>query len=263
MRRQELDPPSHLAAAESPPRGLGASTLSLAERDFFRRCGYLRIPQAVPTELLEQVRLVAERDLVQAEPPVRLAPCGDVYRVSEVYRRDASYRHLAVTPVVLDALVGVLGPNIELLLNRHNHLTWNVADNKATRLHRDVLQWSRTIVSAVVYLDDATDLNRATMVIPGSMFLPYVGTPNNGGTWMDEHHVFSPLLHQAVPVPMSAGDVLIFDGTLFHAVPAGPEGERRRVVTFAYAAVDELSRRDDHDPDRSLVHGAQLYRGYS
>jgi hypothetical protein len=46
-----------------------------------------------------------------------------------------------------------LGPNIELVENRHNHLSIYRAPGN-DRLHRDVLQWSRSILTVLLYLSD-------------------------------------------------------------------------------------------------------------
>lgn len=50
------------------------------------------------------------------------------------------------------------------------------------RLHRDVLQWSRSLLTVLIYLSDCTNLGSATRVLPGSHQWPCIGEPNNGGT---------------------------------------------------------------------------------
>jgi phytanoyl-CoA hydroxylase len=166
---------------------------------------------------------------------------------------------MLTSPLVLDPLGSLLGPNIELVLNRHNHLTVSAAQTSSARLHRDVLQWSRPIVTVIAYLEKSDESSGCTHIIPTSHLLPFVGTPNNGGTWMDDHHVFAELMSQALPVPMEAGGILAFDGLAFHA--AGHEAEKTRLaVSGAFHSVDELKAMSD--PDVSvLVAGEQLYRG--
>jgi hypothetical protein len=121
------------------------------------------------------------------------------------------------SPPIIDLLESLLGPNIDFLRNRHNHATIGLEPTYRCRLHRDILQWSRNIVSVIVYLDDCSECRSATRVIPGSQLLAVVGTPNNGGTWMDEHEIYSDLTDQSVVVPASAGDILLLDGLVFHA----------------------------------------------
>ena len=52
-----------------------------------------------------------------------------------------------------------MGPNIELVENRHNHLSIYRAPGN-DRLHRDVLQWSRSILTVLLYLSDRLDACR-------------------------------------------------------------------------------------------------------
>ncbi|MDB5066931.1 MAG: hypothetical protein JWM18_3365 [Chloroflexi bacterium] len=92
-----------------------------------------------------------------------------------------TYLEVATSDQVLDALEPVLGPNIELVENRHNHVSIYRAAS-TDRLHRDILQWSRSILTVLVYLSDCTDLDSATRVVPGSHLWPCIGKPNNGGT---------------------------------------------------------------------------------
>lgn len=129
-------------------------------------------------------------------------------------------------------------------------------------MHRDILQPSRGLITAAVYLQDSTVDNGATRIVPGSHNLPYVGVPqaDGGGTWMAEHREYEGLEEQAVPVPMREGDVLLFNGTLFHGVGYNLSGETRMSITLGYRSVDEL----DAEPDTMrevLVSGEYTYRG--
>lgn len=236
----------------------------LTERSvaFFRYQGYLRIEACFGAEELAVVREALDEEFAAAREPIRRGPSGRVVRLSRLWERGPAFRDVLAAPRLLASLASLLGPNVDLVLNRHNHATINVEENKAQRLHRDVLQWSRPVVTALVYVDDAPLEGGATVLIPGSHFLPFVGTPNNGGTWMDEHHVFGEFLDQAVPVPMRAGDVLLFDSLVFHAAGTNGTDGQRRVVSGAYCSVDELAIPAEL-AERQLVLGERLYRGDS
>lgn len=112
----------------------------------------------------------------------------------------------------------------------------------------------------IIYLDDCSDLRAATRVIPGSHLLPLVGTPNNGGTWMEEHSIYTDLIDQSVPIPASAGDILLLDGLTFHAGGLATGDNPRRVIALAYASVDELLE-GEGPRSRVLIRGQRLYRG--
>jgi ectoine hydroxylase-related dioxygenase (phytanoyl-CoA dioxygenase family) len=74
---------------------------------------------------------------------------------------------------------------------------------------------------------------------------------------MDEHAEYEGLLDQALPVPMGSGDVLLFDGTIFHTVGVNHGTGNRTVITMAYQSMDELGGVEK----RILVRGERLYRG--
>ena len=78
---------------------------------------------------------------------------------------------------------------------------------------------------------------------------------------MEEHPIFSDLIDQSVPIPASAGDILLLDGLAFHAGGLATKDNPRRVITLAYTSVDELLQGEE--PSRVLVRGQRLYRGGS
>jgi hypothetical protein len=154
----------------------------------------------------------------------------------------------------------LLGPNVVLVLNRHNHLTLGRPCDVDHRFHRDVLQWSRSIVSAVVYLASFGEDAGSTAVVPGSHLLGHASRPNNGGTWLDEWHgLFGELQDQALIPAGQAGDVLLLDGLVFHAAWPGRHPDRPALV-LAFRSEDELSDSID-DTDQLLFMGQRLYKG--
>ena len=227
---------------------------------FFRHSGYLRLPETIPLSTVQTVRALVSSHMGCQVQPYIADETGCVIRLSELYQRDPIFAEIFKSPVVLDPLESLLGPNIELVLNRHNHATINRPRLAARRLHRDVLQWTRDIITVVLYLENSTIENGCTRVIPGSQYLPFVGTPNNGGTWMDEYSVYESLIDQALPVPMPAGGLLVLDSLMFHACGSNHSQEDRMAVTMGFHSVDELLD-DPAPPHRILVRGERLYRG--
>jgi ectoine hydroxylase-related dioxygenase (phytanoyl-CoA dioxygenase family) len=77
---------------------------------------------------------------------------------------------------------------------------------------------------------------------------------------MAEHQEYEGIEDQAVPVPMHAGDVLLFNGALFHGTGHNTSGKPRMSITLGFRSVDEL----EYSPDASrlvLVSGDYIYRG--
>ncbi len=228
---------------------------------FFRDAGYLVVRRCIADALIDASREQAIRLFAEAEPPVRTNEAGDVVRISRVFDRGGRIAEALVAPNLLDTLSCLLGPNISYVRNRHNHLTRHDPFGKAKRFHRDVLQWSRPILTVLIYLEPVLEAGSATHVIPTTHLLPTVGRYNNGGTWLDQSELYAPLSEQSVAVPVEAGDVLVLDGLVFHAM-GGASSNQRLLLTAAYCSVDELMP-DDPKQDRVLVAGEPLFRGDS
>lgn len=224
---------------------------------FFASVGYLKVPGVIDTGLVARLQEATRRIAADDYHPT-ITQTPDRTRIDHVVSADPAFTEVATSGCLLDALTPVLGPNIELVENRHNHLTVYHAPTK-DRLHRDILQWSRSLLTALVYLSDCTDLDSATSVVPGSHLWPCVGAPNNGGTWMDEAEQYAGLCDQAVAIPAHAGDLLLLHGQLYHAGAGASDNGRRTVLTLAFRSVDELA---SEPPGRCrLVRGQRIYRG--
>ncbi len=224
---------------------------------FFHTVGYLRLPGIISPEECEHLLRIADRIIEQPDNS-HVVNKPERVRIDHAVSADSAYLDIATSDHLLDALTPIIGPDIELVENRHNHLSIYLAP-AIDRLHRDVLQWSRSILTVLVYLSDCTDLAAATRVIPASHLWPSTGQPNNGGTWLDQSSVYSALSEQAVPVPVKAGDAILMHGQTYHAGAGASAAGPRVVLTLAYRSVDELSE-DDSQWCR-LVNGQRIYRG--
>jgi len=232
-------------------------TTLTAPTAFFHTAGYLRVPGLLAMGQVERLRDLASRIAAGSDHPhVRHTP--EKTRIDQVVSFDPAYLETAASDRVLKALTPVLGPNVELVENRHNHLSIYRAPG-TDRLHRDVLQWSRSLLTVLLYLSDCTDLAAATRVVPGSHLWPCLGEPNNGGTWLEEVTPYASLGEQAVAVPARAGDAVLLHGQLYHAGGGASGAGPRIVLTLAYRSVDELA---SEPPARCrLVRGQRIHRG--
>ena len=221
--------------------------------------GYLKLPERLSTLYVHQMKNAVLYNINEKIGPYRCDNQERVIRLDNIIDREPIFQEVFTSPFILEPLISLIGPNIELVRNRHNHATLNLKGSPPPRLHRDVLQWSRSLVTLILYLETATVENGCTHLIPGSHFFPFVGIPNNGGTWMDEHSIYADLLNQSIPVPMPEGGVLLFDSLIFHAPGKNTTEGTRMTATMGYHSVDELSGKSD--PKLMLVHGEHLYRG--
>jgi ectoine hydroxylase-related dioxygenase (phytanoyl-CoA dioxygenase family) len=236
-----------------------ARGLSQLEVDHFRRTGYLAIPA-----IFEGVSLSILGDAIdrQAASPIDRCACDNMGRATRIYGlidRDVLFFQCLSSDEIVRPLISLLGPNIVLATNRHNLANIVYPGLEKDRLHRDILQWSRSMITTIIYLDDATTENGCTHIIPGSQYFPFVERPNNGGTWLDEHTQFRGSEFQELPVPLPAGSVLFLDSLTFHRAGSNQTKAPRRAIIAAYHSVDELALSED--PNKVLVSGEWIQRG--
>ena len=171
-------------------------SLTSEQIHLFRHIGFLRLENRLPKALVEALKEAIWSNIREEVEPVVRDREGRVIRLSGVVDRDPVFLESATSPLVLDPLESLLGPNIELIKNRHNHATLRRAsEHRPEGMHRDVRQWSRTIFTVLFYLEETTVENGCTMVVPGSHHFPGVE-----GRLYDDAETLR-LLEQAVPCP--------------------------------------------------------------
>lgn len=231
-----------------------------AEFALFRQAGYQRLPDVLPAAVVRELRAAVGAEIVAGRRPCRVNAKGQIHRVDALIDRHPIFLDTLRRPEIAGPLQALLGPNIVVLRNRHNHATVNRAGDIAYRLHRDVFHWSRPVLSGIVYLEEATVETGCTHVVPGSHMLGFAGMPpdGGGGNWADDHPDYDLVHAQALPVPMPAGGVLLFDSLMFHSVGPNRSDGSRLSVSFAFHSVDETDVLSDK---RVLLCGEPYYRG--
>ncbi len=228
---------------------------------FFRDMGYLRVPGVVDSALATKLHEFIKTEYEQEATQRNIAKTA--FKLYGLYDRSPDLiNQVARHPMIVPVLQSLLGPHIVMTKNRHNHASLNLPGQNENRLHRDILQPTRGLVTALFYLEESTPESGCTYLIPGSHRLPFVGVPqpDGGGTWMDEHNEYNGLDDQALALPAKPGDVLLFDGLVFHTAGDNSSINSRASITLGYRSVDEL----EAQPDMSrlvLVSGETIYRG--
>lgn len=228
------------------------------EIQLFRNNGFVLLDHTLSPERVEKLRETIHRDIENEVEPVSRNDEGEVGRISNIIDRDEIFWETITSDKVLDPLESLLGSNIVVLKNRHNHATLRRASDvkEATDFHRDVRQWSRPIVTVLFYLVETTLENGCTRIVPGSQDFPAEKLQDEDGGW-DQGHEF---LKQEVPVPRPKGGLLIINSLAMHRVGMNHTDEARMSMTVGYHSVDELKKEDD--PNRKLVRGEQIYNGH-
>ncbi|HMQ99054.1 MAG TPA: phytanoyl-CoA dioxygenase family protein [Ignavibacteria bacterium] len=237
---------------------MATKSLSIQQIQHFRNSGYLKLEKRIPNVLVNNLINEINKNLRLRLSPLHEHDNGVIYRLDNVYERGEIFKKLVKHPFIINSLTSLLGPNIEFALNRHNHATVNRITNR--RFHRDILQWTRSVITVLVYLEKSTLENGCTEIIPSSQYLPYSGKPNNGGTWLDEDSRYADLINQAIPIPMEKGGILFLDSLTFHSVGKNISNNSRMSIALGYHSVDELIG-DNHKKTKILVKGKRIYRG--
>ena len=234
--------------------------LTSDEIRFFRFNGFLKLPWRLPDDLVARLKTQVAGDVERAVEPLVRDHRADVMRLSAIWERGGAFQEALGGAEVVPALQSLLGPDVELTLNRHNHLTLRRRDDRSAMsidLHRDVSNWSRTICTILFYLEDTNLENGCTQIIPGSHLLPNVapGMKAKNDPWW----IASGLLEQCIPLPMPAGGMLAIDSMLLHAAGRNRTSGTRMSLTSGYHLVDHHA--GAWDPKRALICGQRVYRG--
>lgn len=149
-------------------------------------------------------------------------------RTGSLVARSAAARELVANPTVLGVCDDILGANAT---SYQLHLTQIIdigPGEPAQQLHRDQWAWDffpfpngfEVEISTIWAMQDFTELNGATRVIPGSH------------AWDRERREASP--DDTVPAEMPAGSVLIYTGSVFHGGGANRSDAPRMAVNIDY-----------------------------
>ena len=76
-------------------------------------------------------------------------------------------------PFILEALEAIIGPNIEMLTNKHNHIMVRPGGSYPVPWHSGEEPWDHTLITALIYLQESTVENGCVRLVPGSHNRPF------------------------------------------------------------------------------------------
>jgi ectoine hydroxylase-related dioxygenase (phytanoyl-CoA dioxygenase family) len=189
--------------------------------------GYCLIADALDAEGLDSVRCALDRVTGEddaAGAALRYGPDGANQRVWALLNRGEEFVGLATHPLGLAIVRDLFGPDI-LLSNLSANVTGPGGDREIGRLHTDqgflVDPWPYQLATNVAFfLDDFTEENGATLVVPGTH--KTLDVPDHG-------------LAPSAPVRLTgrAGTMAVWDGRLHHATGLNRTADQRRRGIFA------------------------------
>ena len=159
-------------------------SLSPQEVWYFRHNGFIIPSTRVPDELLDRANAQTDHEVAeQLEPIVWATDARDptrrvLNRLSKLLLRAPVYYEVATHPAVLDPLEAILGPHIELLTNKHNHLMVRPPGSPPVSWHYGEPYSQPRLITAIVPLGDTTIENGCTRFVPGSHVNPLEPDPH-------------------------------------------------------------------------------------
>jgi ectoine hydroxylase-related dioxygenase (phytanoyl-CoA dioxygenase family) len=143
-------------------------------------------------------------------------------RLYALFAKVRGFDELAIDPLLLGTLDRVLGPHYQL----SGPVGIDIGPGESAQgLHRDdsvyPLSWPhpQVVLNTMWALDDFTEENGATLVVPGSHRTAPEQRPDDAA---------------AVPATMPAGSVMLYSGTVWHGGGANRTSERRLGVILEY-----------------------------
>jgi ectoine hydroxylase-related dioxygenase (phytanoyl-CoA dioxygenase family) len=189
--------------------------------------GYCVVPDVLAPEELDAVRRALDRAAAEddaAGVALRYGPGGANQRIWALLNRGDEFVRLATHPLALAIVRSGLGPDIQLS-NISANITGPGGDREIGRLHTDQgflpEPWPYQLATNVAFLlDDFTEMNGATLVVPGSH--KTLDIPD---------HTLAP----AAPARITgkAGSMAVWDGRLHHATGLNRTADQRRRGIFA------------------------------
>lgn len=163
-------------------------------------------------------------------------------RIYDPVERHQAFLDLCTDSRILDAVESLLGPDIGL---HHSKLNMKPARvGSAVHWHQDLAYFPHTnddLVTALVYLDDASLENGCLQVVPGlhhSYLDHHDETGRFSGLITDTAFENKTSLARALPAP--AGSVILMHCLLPHSSLPNHSSSARRTLIFEYRASDAL-----------------------
>lgn len=228
----------------------------ITPRERFVEDGYLVVPDALGAAALDLARQESlaicrgDRGDIEGADPVPPDETDDAalrrylcihfpHKISETFAA------IAREPRLVERLVSVIGPNVKLM---QSMLFIKSEGKPGQAWHQDeahIPTRDRSLTAVWIALDDATVENGCLWVIPGShrrgVLFPTRSQDDERYDCTDEAYGFGYRPDRAVPVELSAGSALIFNGYLLHrSLPNTATHGLRRALVNHYMSAESL-----------------------
>jgi ectoine hydroxylase-related dioxygenase (phytanoyl-CoA dioxygenase family) len=204
---------------------------------FYREHGYVHLRGVFGEREVEELRAaidrilatVGEHDANHAWEGVDKATVLKGFHNLQYH--DAAFLRAVAHPPLVAALVGLLGPNVQL---HHTKMLVKPPERGAPfPMHQDHPYFPHTRhtpLAASVHLDDADEANGCLRVVPGTHALGPLPADGPGRSVDAAEYP----LERGTPVPARAGDVVVFNYLTIHGSGVNRSDRTRRNVLFQY-----------------------------
>lgn len=232
--------------------------LALARGQFLRD-GYLVVRGLMDPDFIGRLQQVVQESLnpplaplefeadvhYPGSPSSRRAPGGETpRRLLRAYSRHPLFREAAGHPEITRRLQALMDSDAICVSQNHHNcvMTKHPGFSSVTSWHQDIRYWSfdrPELVSCWLALGDEFEQNGGLLVIPGTHDL----TLDRGRfdaalflrTDLEENQA---LIDKAIPLELSAGDVLFFHSRVFHAAGRNQTDLTKCSLVFTYHTAD-------------------------
>jgi ectoine hydroxylase-related dioxygenase (phytanoyl-CoA dioxygenase family) len=205
--------------------------------------GFVVVPGVLSPADVDELREAAESDALR-EQRTRLGGDDHIVHQVDVTAQHPAFARVASHPAILDWVELVLGPDIQV---HHSKLASKpqIPGRGEFAWHQDfpfTPHTNSSLVSAFIYLDDATPQNGCMSMARGSYRLGPLRHVNDDGAFLGYCVEAEQVLaaHGAVTVEAKAGDMSLHHCFTLHSSPANLSGEPRRGLIFEYRASDAV-----------------------
>jgi phytanoyl-CoA hydroxylase len=252
-QNHDVSQPPIIAATAGVDNGFSAADVAQFARDGFLVARGLAGGDWA-TRMLQITREHLEREI----PPVELEadvhypgspesidqPGGrTIRRLKQAHSRDIVFTEWICHLPLVQRLTQLLGPGVVMPLAHHNCvMTKQPHHSSDTRWHRDIRFWNFTtpeLVSVWLALGNEYPDNGGLFVIPGSHKIEFRPSQLDDALFFREDiSENQQLLDSAVPVELSAGDVLFFHARTLHMATRNNTDQPKFSAVFTFRAAD-------------------------
>jgi ectoine hydroxylase-related dioxygenase (phytanoyl-CoA dioxygenase family) len=173
-----------------------ANVLSQAQREFYMEKGYLKVEDAIPQQMLDDLRTATDEMLEESRQIVRSNERFDLgpqhsaetprpRRIRAAVDQHPAYWAFASSPLMVDIVADVVGPDVKFHSSKLNFKWPGGAEE--VKWHQDIPAWPHTNYSPVtvgIYLEDVSAAEGPLTMIPGSHNGELFDHQDPAGKWL-------------------------------------------------------------------------------